>query len=423
MKNAVSILILLLLCGSVSSQKDNISAAKGASVSYQLPDVFKAPGGKAIAKNHKKWEKKVRPTTLALFEEQVYGKIPKGLIMTSFRIMEESDATPYANCTRRQVEMLFEKNGKTLRAEMLMYLPKREEKTPIFIGYNFFGNHTTTTDPEVFISESWSRNNASFGIANNQLSEKNRGVRVNRWPIEEILKSGFGLATIYYGDIDPDDDDFSNGVHPLLYAEGQTAPRNNEWGAISAWAWALCCAMDYMETDPNVDAGKVIVMGHSRLGKVALWAGALDQRFAMVISNESGCGGAALSRRREGETVEAINTSFPHWFCTNFKAYNNNEDSLPVDQHQLIAMIAPRPVYIASAQEDLWADPFGEYLSGYHASPVYKLFGKIGLTSADMPPVNTPIMNQIGYHIRTGVHDITLYDWQQFIRFADYHFK
>lgn len=384
---------------------------------YVLSNPLKTFGGKEV-ETVKSWESERRPELLNFFTQNVYGAVPGELALTSFNIVEQSDDAIDGKAKRKQIELIFEKNGKQLRFNILLYLPKSVEKAPVFLGYNFYGNHTVSNDPHILISNAWARNNESFAIANNQLDDQSRGVRTNRWAIEKMINSGFGLATIYYCEVDPDKDDMTDGIHSLFYSESQQVPASNEWGSIAAWSWGLSRAMDYFEKDADVDASKVIVFGHSRLGKASLWAGATDQRFAAVISNNSGCGGAALSKRKVGETVWRINSSFPHWFCDNFKIYNNNEELLPVDQHELLALIAPRPLYVASAEEDKWADPRGEFLSAYYATPVYQLYNKIGIKIPEMPIVNLPIQNTVAYHIRSGVHDVTDYDWEQYIKWA-----
>ncbi len=384
---------------------------------FQVPNALTSFDGESI-NTTELWTQKRRPELLKFFEEEVYGKVPGNLDEYSFKLLEQEENAMDGNAIRKQVAITLKKNDRSLTFTLLLYLPKVVTNAPIFIGYNFHGNHTVAKDTAIYISPAWSENNVALGITNNKLDEASRGARSDRWALEKIIAAGFGLATIYYGEVDPDKNDFSDGLHAIFYEVGQQKPKADEWGSIAVWAYGLSRAMDYIQEDIGVNASKVIVFGHSRLGKAALWAAATDSRFAGAISNESGCGGAALSKRKYGETIARINQNFPYWFCDNFKQYNDKEEALPVDQHELLALVAPRPLYVASALGDQWADPRGEFLSAYYATPVYSLYGKDGIVDNEMPEVEQPLHKTVAYHIRSGNHNVTEYDWEQFIVWA-----
>jgi len=385
---------------------------------YSLPDPLFFQNGRRV-KEAAQWPKR-RAEILHLFEEHVYGKTPVAS-PDEMKFVEKKKVDNFLNgkATLREVRILFTGKEDGPFLDLLIISPKNADgkKSPAFLTVNFKGNHTVHSSKEITLNQSWVRESGQSkkdGVTiNHRSTEKSRGIASSRWAVEKIIDNGIALATWYYGDVDPDfDDGFENGIH-ATYGK----PKPNEWGSIGSWAWGFSRALDYLETTDDINAKQVAVMGHSRLGKTALWAGARDQRFALVISNDSGCGGAALSRRRFGEKVKRINTSFPHWFCDNFQKYNDNEARIPVDQHQLISLIAPRAVYIASAKEDEWADPKGEFLSALHADPVYRLLGSDGLGGAtEHPAANKPVGKTVRYHVRTGKHDVTDYDWDQYIK-------
>ena len=386
---------------------------------YTLPDPLVDADGAPITRAAA-WPAR-RAAILDQFATHVYGRTPATAITARATVEEETRQALGGAAQRKQVRLELTHAGGTLTLHLLLYLPVHADgPVPVFLGLNFHGNHTVHADPAILLPSGWVPANGA-GVRDHRATDAGRGTVAGRWPITTILARGYGVATVYCGDADPDfDDGFANGVHGLLGDAGAPARAGDAWGTLGAWAWSLSRTLDYLETDPDVDGARVAVLGHSRLGKAALWAGAQDARFALVISNESGCGGAALSRRCFGETVRAINERFPHWFCRNFRAYNDDEAALPVDQHMLLALIAPRPLYVASAQEDLWSDPRGEFLAAVAASPVYRLLGADGLPATEMPPVDQPVAGgTVGYHIRAGAYDVTAFDWACYLDFAD----
>jgi hypothetical protein len=398
---------------SQSAEKANYEEAKVGPL--HLPALFAT----AAEKTKEHWMQQRRPEILQLFQQHVYGRMPGKPTGMWFRTNLVNDTSFGGIAICKQVTIFFSPDTAGPGLDVLLYLPKGDgKKVPVFIGLNFYGNQSIAHDPTIQITGRWVMDSEHGGVVENKAQEASRGMQESRWPVQALIEKGYGLATAYYGDLEPDHPEgWRDGVRGRLANALQTKPE--AWAAIGAWGWGLSRMLDYLQTEPGVDAQKIIVTGHSRLGKAALWAGANDTRFAAVVSNESGEGGAALARRNFGETVERINTVFPHWFVAAFKGFNKKPEALPVDQHMLLASMAPRPLYIASAAEDLWADPKGEFLSAVYAAPAYELFGKVALGTSDMPPVNKPVGHTIRYHIRSGAHDITNYDWEQYIRFAN----
>jgi hypothetical protein len=422
---------------------------------YTLPEVLTLASGTRVT-DAAAWKTRRRPELVALYENEVYGHAIPRPASQRF-VLRESSATALGGlATRKQVTVLLTGKEDGPKIDLLIYVPNhapaqgagaatgagaaataRRGKTPAFLGLSFQGNHTVNADPDILLS---SRAPGPVAVPVGGGGEPRkvapRGAAAGSWPVEQILSQGFALVTAFYGDIEPDRaDGWKEGVRAVFGPDGRILPTYaasaagaasaqperpaGDWGAIAAWAWGLSRALDYLETDRDIDAAQVAVIGHSRLGKAALWAGAQDERFALVVSAQSGEGGADITRRKFGETITRINTNFPHWFSDRYKTYNDRENDLPVDAHELIALVAPRPVYVSSATEDLWSDPRGEFLAAVAADPVYRLLGTNGFGGVtEMPPPDTPVGGRIGYHIRTGKHSVNSVDWDAYLAFA-----
>ncbi len=348
-----------------------------------------------VADRSEVWRGRVRPQTLLHFREQVYGARPVEK-PADFRvkvIREDPQALDGA-ATLKEIEISYSGPGGAGKFHPLLLIPNAAKSpAPTFLLFSF-------DKPDAAVEQ------GKFGA----------------WPVREIIARGYATVAFHVSEVDPDRaDGFAQGVRALF---GKQPPAADAWGALSAWGWAASRVMDYLETDPAIDASRVALIGHSRCGKAALWCGAEDERFSYVISNNSGCGGAALSKTKGGEKIADITTKFPFWFCGNFRKYAGREGELPVDQHQLLGLIAPRLLYVASATQDEWADGKSEFESAVRAGPVFRLLGKTGLESETMPPADQPLTGgHIGYHMRTGKHDLAVIDWRHYMDFADRHWK
>jgi dienelactone hydrolase len=388
---------------------------------YTLPPVVAGPDGTPVT-DADGWARVARPHHLRILEQHVYGQRLPVVPVEPVGAVERADVTLDDGTPVRRIQARL-RLGQAATAKMvdvLVYLPRAAGPVPVFLGLNFRGNHAETTDPAVRLSTAWMPADKEGGVADNRATEKSRGSQARRFPVAAMARRGYGLATAYCGDVFPDRaDGRADSVLPTLGRPTIGELPADEPGAIAAWAWGLSRILDWLVTLPEVDRTKVMVVGHSRLGKTALWAGACDERFAMVVSNNSGCGGAALERRTFGETVAVITQRFPHWFAPRFATYADRETEMPCDQHTLLAMAAPRPLYVASAVDDRWADPRGEFLAAVAAEPAWLVHGLTGLGTGEFPPIDTAIGRRVGYHVRSGGHDMLEYDWQRFADFAD----
>lgn len=361
---------------------------------YTLPDPLRMNDGTAV-KNEASWNRR-RGEILDLFRTNVFGRVPSTQYSQTFKIINTDKEALGGAATLKQVVISISSQGKNLDINLILFTPNKVKKAvPAFLLINNRG--PAVADPT-------------------------RKQKSEFWPVEEVIARGYAIGVFNNSDLDADKfDEFKDGIHAVLDRGSRT---DDAWGTIAAWAWGASRCMDYLVTDKSIDPKKVAVVGHSRGGKTSLWAGAEDNRFALVISNESGCTGAALARRKFGETVKRINQSFPHWFCTNYKRFNDNEDALPVDMHMLLSLTAPRALYVACASDDLWGDPKGSYLALCNAVPVFNLLGQKSDLPASMPPLEKQIISgKVAYHVREGGHKMLLSDWNRFMDFADILFK
>jgi hypothetical protein len=368
------------------------------------------------------WEAKRKPELKALFQHYMYGRLPPAPKRQKYDVLFSDDKALGGKAKLSEVRISFQEPKLEHAIHVLLVVPNSAQRPPVFVGMNFCGNHTLLDDPRIHLPDGWVRNSCP-GAVNERATDKGRGGQAATWNIDLIVERGYALACFYSGDVDPDTPDMSDGIGPAFFSGGTSTPADDDPATIMLWAWGFHRVVDLVHehAKDQVDVSRIAVVGHSRNGKTALVAGAFDERIALVIPLQAGCGGTAPSRTSDprAESVKRINTSFPHWFCGSFKKFNDDPSRLPFDQHCLIALCAPRPVLLPNAEEDLWANPSGQFELLKSASPVYRLLGVEGLAEGAAPEMNKLTDSRLGYFIRPGRHAMTRADWEVFLQYAE----
>ncbi|MCS7047461.1 MAG: acetylxylan esterase, partial [Gemmataceae bacterium] len=379
-----------------------------------LPDPLVMLDGTRVT-SKEQWFSQRRPELKKLFQHYMYGELPAAVSVEA-KVEHEDAKALGGKATLRDITLTL---GGKHKVHLLLVIPnQRSGRVPVFVGLNFSGNHAVLNDKAIRLPTTWMYGNRK-GVKDHRATDEGRGAEVHTWSIDETIDRGFAVATVYSGDIEPDDKETRRGVQ-VVFDQGK---RPEAWGTIAAWAWGLHRIVDYLVTVAELDSTKIIVVGHSRLGKTALLAGAFDERFAIVIPHQAGMGGTAPSRGTVGESVERINTVFPHWFNGHYKLFNKAPEKLPFDQHCLVALCAPRPVLFTNAVQDTWANPDGQFEVLRAADPVYRFLGAGGLEAKTRPPLGILSDGTLGYWIRDGQHSMTRDDWRIFRQFAAKHLK
>lgn len=392
----------------------------------ELPDPLVMFDGTPV-KTRDDWFNKRRPELKALFENYMYGKAPAAPERIEATVVRTDAKALDGKATLREVTLKFGPKSAPPINLLLIVPNDRKGPAPVFAGLSFCGNHAVLKDPQIALPKQWIYKSCA-GVENDHATDKGRGSQFDNWCPDLLIERGYALATFYNGDIDPDTPELTDGIHPHYLPSGQKQLAANDWGTVRAWAWGLSRVVDYLTTHADIDASRISVVGHSRLGKTAILAGAFDERIALVVPHQSGTGGLAMSRDNDQETVERINRVFPHWFSDSFVPFGGgHENQLPIDQHLLVALVAPRPVFDGEGEQDKWANFDGAFRSLQGADKVYKFLGAKGLVGRGIVRDSEPFTNDncgdLVQYRRDEKHVLNRDYWKRILDFADLKLK